>query len=204
MKNKIRGLFLLVMLGALNPAFAASFFFDTYPGSGTGLTLRLPDGSVLLNAPITNGGFTYDTALGTSSGSINVPDGSTPTDNIYLYNMSILETSYGSLFMTAQMDALGGTAINVAAEFKIDYTYDFNSDVTIFSLSTLDSDGDGVAGIQINDGGFTGLSLDVNGSMSYLAYVDNPFPTYVPVPAAVWLFGSGLIGLAAFIRRKKI
>jgi len=28
-------------------------------------------------------------------------------------------------------------------------------------------------------------------------------PTVVPVPAAVWLFGSGLIGLAGFARRKK-
>ncbi|MCK5092950.1 MAG: VPLPA-CTERM sorting domain-containing protein, partial [Gammaproteobacteria bacterium] len=26
----------------------------------------------------------------------------------------------------------------------------------------------------------------------------------VPVPAAVWLFGSGLIGLVGFARRKKI
>ncbi|MCW9057201.1 MAG: VPLPA-CTERM sorting domain-containing protein [Gammaproteobacteria bacterium] len=28
--------------------------------------------------------------------------------------------------------------------------------------------------------------------------------TVVPVPAAVWLFGSGLIGLAGFARRKKV
>jgi hypothetical protein len=29
------------------------------------------------------------------------------------------------------------------------------------------------------------------------------FTTPIPVPAAVWLFGSGLLGLAAFIRRRK-
>jgi hypothetical protein len=28
-------------------------------------------------------------------------------------------------------------------------------------------------------------------------------PTVVPIPAAVWLFGSGLLGLGAFIRRRK-
>ena len=28
--------------------------------------------------------------------------------------------------------------------------------------------------------------------------------TSVPVPAAVWLFGSGLVGLAGVVRRRKV
>ena len=41
---------------------------------------------------------------------------------------------------------------------------------------------------------------------SALAIVDNPFPVYsaVPVPAAIWLFASGLIALTGFYRRKKV
>ena len=34
-------------------------------------------------------------------------------------------------------------------------------------------------------------------------WFDNVSVSAVPVPAAVWLFGSGLIGLAGFARRKK-
>ena len=34
-------------------------------------------------------------------------------------------------------------------------------------------------------------------------YIRNANVTVVPVPAAVWLFGSGLIGLAGFARRRK-
>jgi len=31
---------------------------------------------------------------------------------------------------------------------------------------------------------------------------DREFPNPVPIPAAVWLFGSGLIGLVGIARRK--
>ena len=41
------------------------------------------------------------------------------------------------------------------------------------------------------------------GGSDYLALVSMQVST-VPVPAAVWLFGSGLIGLAGFARRKKV
>jgi len=49
--------------------------------------------------------------------------------------------------------------------------------------------------------GFAGWTaqwhLQGNNSLVYTA------PTAVPVPAAVWLFGSGVLGLAGFARRKK-
>ena len=48
---------------------------------------------------------------------------------------------------------------------------------------------------------------------NYLGFVDSDFddmmvraqfiPTAVPLPAAVWLFGSGLIGLIGMARRRK-
>ncbi len=41
---------------------------------------------------------------------------------------------------------------------------------------------------------FIGASVDLT---------DLTSPTVVPVPAAVWLFGSGLVGLAGIARRKK-
>lgn len=50
---------------------------------------------------------------------------------------------------------------------------------------------DGVLGLQMIDGPFKTFNANFN------------FTTAVPVPAAVWLFGSGLLGLVGVARRKK-
>ena len=54
--------------------------------------------------------------------------------------------------------------------------------------------------------GATGLTMDdiSDVSFQYGTSFDEPnIPTVVPVPAAVWLFGSGLLGLVGIARRKK-
>jgi hypothetical protein len=57
-------------------------------------------------------------------------------------------------------------------------------------------------------GGFQGLTADTEASgnpdyMSVWAVREGDVISSVPVPAAVWLFGSGLIGLIGVTRRKK-
>ena len=60
-------------------------------------------------------------------------------------------------------------------------------------LSSVDGNADGVMGIPMQAGGpFAGFNANFNANL-----------TAVPVPAAAWLFGSGLMGLAAVARRKK-
>lgn len=60
----------------------------------------------------------------------------------------------------------------------------------------------------INDGVFRGISRDTfdiasfQVSNSYVVLDDLTFNAAVPVPAALWLFGSGLLGLVAVARRK--
>ena len=39
--------------------------------------------------------------------------------------------------------------------------------------------------------------------LNFITYSDDAFVSAVPVPAAVWLFGSGLIGLIGVARRKE-
>jgi hypothetical protein len=39
--------------------------------------------------------------------------------------------------------------------------------------------------------------------LNFKTYFDDTFVSSVPIPAAVWLFGSGLIGLIGIARRKK-
>jgi hypothetical protein len=68
----------------------------------------------------------------------------------------------------------------------------------VWMLASMDPDGDGVMGLPMATGGpFAGFNANFNANMS-------PFPaSSVPVPAAVWLFGSGLLGLAGIARRKQ-
>ena len=65
----------------------------------------------------------------------------------------------------------------------------------IASVVTLDGDLDGLPGTAFTEGPFTGFSMIVDGNL-----IKQQAP--VPVPAAVWLFASGVIGLFGFSRRK--
>lgn len=69
-----------------------------------------------------------------------------------------------------------------------------------FTAVSVDSDGDGTPGTAMNNGPFNGQTPAFNGTMT----CQDCGPAVVPVPAAVWLFGSGLIGLVGVARRKKL
>ena len=60
---------------------------------------------------------------------------------------------------------------------------------------------DGIAGSPLVDGPFTGMqiSLDIGSGNSLTVLSVSP----VPVPAAVWLFVSGFVGLIAVTKRRK-
>jgi len=82
---------------------------------------------------------------------------------------------------------------------------------------SIDSDGNALRGIGMVDGAFPGFSANFNTTAlgtSDLVGEDYTLTggsvtatggsvTAVPVPAAVWLFGSGLLGLVGVARRKK-
>ena len=68
--------------------------------------------------------------------------------------------------------------------------------------NSVDIDGDGIQGWGMIDGAFIGFNAN------FTVDPGAPVGTYagaasvIPVPAAVWLFGSGLLGLVGVARRK--
>jgi hypothetical protein len=72
---------------------------------------------------------------------------------------------------------------------------------TVFLFASTDNDGDGTLGIPMAQGGpFYDYSL--NSGFNFNFNLQGTM-TVVPVPAAVWLFGSGLLGLVGMAGRKK-
>lgn len=74
----------------------------------------------------------------------------------------------------------------------------------VWMLATVDGNGDGVMGIPMAPNGpFAGFNAGFNATMAGIPDIsDIPTVNPVPVPAAAWLFGSGLLGLAGVARRK--
>ena len=76
---------------------------------------------------------------------------------------------------------------------------------------SIDIDGSGIRGIGMVDGAFPTFNANFNtdtalsGASAAENYLLQPGAAVaaVPVPAAVWLFGSGLLGLVGVARRKK-
>ena len=58
----------------------------------------------------------------------------------------------------------------------------------------------GIGGNPMQDGPFQGFNANFDAQS---LTITNYSPTVIPVPAAVWLFGSGLLGLVGVARRKK-
>ncbi|MEZ5541849.1 MAG: VPLPA-CTERM sorting domain-containing protein [Pseudomonadota bacterium] len=56
---------------------------------------------------------------------------------------------------------------------------------------------DGIAGARLTSGPWTGFSVNLD-----ITRIDPAVPVTVPLPAAAWLFGVGLLGLAMTARRK--
>ena len=104
-----------------------------------------------------------------------------------------IDTIQGGIYsFTVGAGQVGGHILfdwNTAADIDVVNVWDVCTGCG--SYTSTDWDGDGTLGGKMIDGAFPGFSANFD------------FVAPIPVPAAVWLFGSGLIGLVGVARRKR-
>lgn len=105
-------------------------------------------------------------------------------------NDPTLPAQTGMTVGAGQIGAFGLFDWNVTTNMGAVFVWDVTGNATTgWTLTATDPDGDGILGTPQVDGPFMGISAAINLTTSP-----------VPVPAAFWLFGSGLLGLARFAR----
>ena len=112
----------------------------------------------------------------------------------YTWNFSDASGSYTYTF-TVGAGQVGATMLfdwSVNSNIGVVNVWDVTSDGANNYYVSTDWDGDGILGGKMINGPFAGFSANFN--------MVEP----VPIPAAVWLFGSGLVGLVGVARRKKV
>lgn len=157
-----------------------------------------------MTSAITNWNLLYEDTDGT--GTLNISSSSTVFGNMAINNATLTTNNDGSLHVLGKINFLTlGSSSSFFGDMVITAGWDDSNSVTMFDFSPIAFDGSNHNGLFITDGLLAGNLLEFHVTSSLLAIVDNPFPVYspVPVPAALWLFGSGLIGLVGVARRKK-
>lgn len=144
-----------------------------------------------------------------SQGALTLSEGVTTLD---IYYDVAGDTSYGYDFL---LDVSGTGSITSVGGGDSELGDVFGSGWRQFGGSVYGETGSSVLAFTLDFTALAGASLSVSGSYTDSNFSDTPVaastlatvsagePSTVPVPAAVWLFGSGLIGMAGMARRKK-
>lgn len=204
-RKAIAATFLLAVFSLSSIADAALFSigFDTYNTPYLNAVNYLSDARPMTSL-ITGGGLSYEGADGT--GALNISSSSAIYGDMEINAANITTNDDGSLHVNGTMNFLTlGSSASFFGDMAITAGWDDSGSVTMFDLGPIAFVGSNHDGLLMLDGPFAGHLLEFHVTSSLLAIVDNPFPMYspVPIPPAVWLLSSGLIGLAGLARRRK-
>ena len=152
----------------------------------------------------------------TFSGLSTLPGG--PADNLIKQSNRLAGYIQPGEAITVSFDAKGTLGVSAIAQVIVfseftgggatPFFYDFGltDEWQSYSFNTVaggDVGGGVTLALKVGCGAVAGCTADVNwDNVSFTADVANA-PPAVPVPAAVWLFGSGLLGLVGVARRKR-
>lgn len=194
MKRILIGVFVLAALCLPMSAFAAAI--------GGGWTSG-PNSSFSIN-------FTFENVVGSTSDIVGIQiNGATAGGGTIIWD------SVGSVTDPAGASSIIGGVDTALLNISFTDNPDGFNPGEQFSLSGIDPDWEGAPSSGITIGDIIGvqvLFLFEDASQLLYAFVDDPEegaglvleavnPSAVPIPAAVWLLGSGLLGLAG-LRRK--
>jgi hypothetical protein len=195
MKKTVVATALLASLGA-GAAQAYPIYTFNYVGT---FTMLDPTGGIVGNDPALTGGMVMDMGTGAGTAAMN------PSTPFFGYTWTAHNITLQAFNMTGGVEA--SMLFDWGVTTNITVTADFQLTPVgpgTFSITTLDCGGpggvcDGIAGNAMNNGPFSGFNATFGG-LAYVTGVDNG---QVPVPAAAWLLGSGMLGLVGVARRKK-
>lgn len=176
------------------PTNPGAYTGSAAPVAGSNITLQQstvffgPAFNFLAPINLSGAGATY------GAGMYNVGP---PTNGYYasIFSFPVLEAQWGGTFFPLGQ-ASGGVTFSGTLSGCVTTGLVTDCHFDIYANEYIDASEDpGSAGFA----GWTAQwHLQGNNSLVYTA------PAAVPVPAAVWLFGSGVLGLAGFVRRKKV
>jgi len=180
------GSFLDLTLGNLNGELTLSGGTITFPALTVNVLQGSPNATVV---EVTNSGFVLVPAVGTPALPLTVADGDDgAVDGSFTFEVGM---AFGALFQDTNAD------FSTFADVTTDCTGNLCG-----SISALNLDMERYRLIIAYDGSFSSFTGDFQGqtnnnSMVYATLDSAP----IPVPAAVWLFGSAL-GLLGWVRRR--
>lgn len=210
----------LLTVGLLATSFSAQSQLITvdFTGNVTDLGLLLTGDGVMVGSSV-SGSFSYDTNGGGALSSFDISIG-----NVFSSSMTgsgVLnvqnDQQNGSATLPADgLTALTGDTSSSAINGLVDPTMQFGllrdnvlGDLWHDTLPPDLADWANVTLADINDPDWRWLDFEVANTNHFsddqIRFDVSSFQvTAVPVPAAIWLFGSGLIGLMAFSRGRKL
>lgn len=208
--------FLLCSLFYLNNVYALHGSFPPPPEGQVFGTMEIiipgtsPD-TIILDSTSLNGQQTWDIVSSLawpSSFSSGTQSDSNTTLMGYPWSINIIGTYNG--FTDTGSNLLRNTVGNNQLGMLFDMSWNINGVNETFSNLTqvwdvIDlSNGDTLLqAIDLDGNGGIGSTLSSNGSILDGLSLSMSFVSTVPVPAAAWLFSSGLLSLFAFARRRK-
>jgi hypothetical protein len=164
---------------------------------------------------------TLDGTTATGINNLFIPGLSTATPG--LYNVTFSQTSADSLYgdpfvfdFTTNVDAgeameqtndalnlsiaetVGASALDSFGTYYLGYAFDETFPTRVSTINSLYNPSEN----WITIGGAEGIDRDA--PLFYASYELVTTPNPVPVPAAVWLFGTALVGFIGLSRRRKV